>query len=219
MDISSTSKVKILPYRRIGNTTRIIDNAIQLLFQGHTVRVEDHFQDRHAQKRVYDAICKRLNSEHPGVNAVYNNINMSIYLDSRSAASEILINELNDKNKKTFDKLSNLESEIYNNLDEINFYKSALLDGKGLTMTAVDRLNTLGKIHKQLVSTVERLEIEKEPSPEEIELAKDELLRLLKEDQPLNRLRKKLSHIKRCIVDFINPIDHRYPYRKRDRKW
>lgn len=41
--ISSLDGVKIMPGRRVGNTSRIADNAVQLLFSGAIVMVVDHY--------------------------------------------------------------------------------------------------------------------------------------------------------------------------------
>jgi hypothetical protein len=57
-------------YRAAGNTTRQIDNAIQLLFQGYIVRARDHYEAGHmvdANRRLFELIIDRLNLEHSSV--------------------------------------------------------------------------------------------------------------------------------------------------------
>ena len=59
--------------RRMGNTTRQIDYAIQCLFQGHKVKVVDHVEltydlgepSRDADMYLMSKIRKRLELEHP----------------------------------------------------------------------------------------------------------------------------------------------------------
>jgi hypothetical protein len=53
--------------RRDGNTTRLIDNAIQILFRGDICVVRDHCDDGnndHANLDLFERILKRLESEH-----------------------------------------------------------------------------------------------------------------------------------------------------------
>jgi len=54
--------------RRMGNTTRLIDSIIQLLFTTDTIiLVRDHYQngaDRRANEFLFDRVLKRLASEH-----------------------------------------------------------------------------------------------------------------------------------------------------------
>lgn len=50
-----------------GNTTRIIDNAINLLFNGYTVIALDHYQNglnRNANEKLFWGIIYRLKNEH-----------------------------------------------------------------------------------------------------------------------------------------------------------
>lgn len=65
--ISHLDAVDIRPGRRVGNTTRQVDKAIDLLFQCKTVLVEDHAV-RHgainASKHLMDEIVKRLKLIH-----------------------------------------------------------------------------------------------------------------------------------------------------------
>lgn len=56
--------------RRIGNTTRIVDKAIQMLFYGEEVIVEDHYQNgkhRQANEMLMKRIMMRLHNEHPHI--------------------------------------------------------------------------------------------------------------------------------------------------------
>lgn len=53
--------------RKDGNTTRLIDNAIQILFKGHICVVLDHHEmGKHegANKDLFNAILRRLDNEH-----------------------------------------------------------------------------------------------------------------------------------------------------------
>jgi len=62
--ISSLSGVEISTHRRAGNTTRIIDNAVQLLFQGHVVSVDDHYDGLSGRLSLWRNLMKRLNEHH-----------------------------------------------------------------------------------------------------------------------------------------------------------
>ena len=58
---------KITYKRRDGNTTRLVDNAIQILFNGDICVVLDHHEmgrNRTANKYLFDAILRRLEIEH-----------------------------------------------------------------------------------------------------------------------------------------------------------
>ena len=58
---------KITYRRRDGNTTRLIDNAIQILFSGKICVVLDHHEwgkSRMANKHLFDQILRRLEIEH-----------------------------------------------------------------------------------------------------------------------------------------------------------
>ena len=53
--------------RRIGNTTRLIDRAIQIIFNGYICIVLDHHEyggNRQANINLFNLIIKRLDSEH-----------------------------------------------------------------------------------------------------------------------------------------------------------
>ena len=59
----------ILSGRRMGNTTRLIDYAIQIIFSGETVVIKDHHEsgkNYSENKRLFDLIVRRLEIEHPG---------------------------------------------------------------------------------------------------------------------------------------------------------
>ncbi len=58
---------KLTSIRKDGNTTRIIDNAIQLLFKGYTVIVLDHYmngEDYRANELLFWKIIRRIKNEH-----------------------------------------------------------------------------------------------------------------------------------------------------------
>lgn len=53
--------------RKVGNSTRICDHAIQLLFSGHKIQVQDHFENgtnTHSNKLLFTKIMNRLYDEH-----------------------------------------------------------------------------------------------------------------------------------------------------------
>lgn len=53
--------------RAVGNSTRQVDYAIQLLFNGYTVLVEDHYQQggfAPANRVLLERIISRLRNEH-----------------------------------------------------------------------------------------------------------------------------------------------------------
>jgi len=54
----------ITPIRRSGNTTRIIDEAVQELFENGKVRILDHNDTRMSHRYILDKFIKRLDSEH-----------------------------------------------------------------------------------------------------------------------------------------------------------
>ena len=51
--------------RRSGNTTRIIDEAIQALFNHGAVIVKDHFDTGKNNKALIHKIVRRITMEHP----------------------------------------------------------------------------------------------------------------------------------------------------------
>lgn len=63
-EVYSNSMVVIKPGRRVGNTTRICDNAIQQLFSGKKVIVSDHHFSQGADTYLKNMILKNLNVMH-----------------------------------------------------------------------------------------------------------------------------------------------------------
>lgn len=61
--IYSLKDVTITPERCSGNTTRQVDYAIQLLFNGKTIRVESHDGGITSSKYLLKRIIKRLENE------------------------------------------------------------------------------------------------------------------------------------------------------------
>lgn len=58
--------IGITDIRRDGNTTRLVDNAIQILFKGKTCVCLDHYNrgnDKYANRYLFEAILHRLESE------------------------------------------------------------------------------------------------------------------------------------------------------------
>jgi hypothetical protein len=51
--------------RRDGNTTRLIDNSIQIILTGKICVCIDHNDDRRSNEYLYKKIMRRLESEHP----------------------------------------------------------------------------------------------------------------------------------------------------------
>ena len=70
--VSTLDLVEVNPERRSGNTTRQIDAAIQALFDGHTVELNDHFKSggcRESNKALLRRTLGRLWHEHRIVDA------------------------------------------------------------------------------------------------------------------------------------------------------
>jgi hypothetical protein len=68
--VSTLTHFRQTPGRRMGNTTRLADLAIQLLFEGKNVLCRDHHEwgaNHDANKRLFDIVMWRLHQEHPGV--------------------------------------------------------------------------------------------------------------------------------------------------------
>lgn len=78
--VSSLQGVEITSFRRHGNTTRIADNAIQQLFHGKCVKIQDHFAFRTSNERLAKLIIKRLKNEHPGREFLFNKDKLEIVL-------------------------------------------------------------------------------------------------------------------------------------------
>lgn len=52
--------------RRTGQTTRLVDQFIQELYQNGKTRVYDHMNDNEeARENIYNRVLKRLSMEHP----------------------------------------------------------------------------------------------------------------------------------------------------------
>lgn len=65
--VSTLANINFQAGRRVGNTTRQIDEAVQLLFAGFIVKCEDHHEDgknHDSNVRLYNLIIKRLITEH-----------------------------------------------------------------------------------------------------------------------------------------------------------
>jgi hypothetical protein len=57
-----------LTYRRQdGNTTKLIDHAIQLLFEHKSVVIVDHYDSKIAHEYLFERVLKRLEFEHPWI--------------------------------------------------------------------------------------------------------------------------------------------------------
>lgn len=64
---STLDRNSLVPGRAVGNTTRQVNDAIDLLYAGYTVKAEDHYAlggDRNTNKLLLDRILKRLLFEH-----------------------------------------------------------------------------------------------------------------------------------------------------------
>lgn len=84
--------VVVYDYRRVGNTTRIVDFLIQVLFTRGQVKVYDHWigsrsvnTDREGdanreRNRVFHIVMRRLEMEHPNVKVVASPKNVTIVL-------------------------------------------------------------------------------------------------------------------------------------------
>lgn len=65
--VVSTLKMEFDPRTMSGNSTRQINFAIQRLFEGDTVKVQDHFENgtnHRANLMLFNNIMRRLKSEH-----------------------------------------------------------------------------------------------------------------------------------------------------------
>ena len=61
--ISTREHKYYIPGRRRGNSTRQADFAIQKLFDGEVVLVEDHYETKQADKHLLKMILKRLETQ------------------------------------------------------------------------------------------------------------------------------------------------------------
>jgi len=62
--VSSLEGVYISQNRRMGNTTRIIDNIIQIIMSGKVCKIEDHYNGRLARIHLLNRLCERIAMEH-----------------------------------------------------------------------------------------------------------------------------------------------------------
>ena len=67
MSYKPTNNIELKPGRRVGNTTRIIDNAIQLLFEDGDIEVRDHYNSHDSNNQLLSMILRRLELEHPDI--------------------------------------------------------------------------------------------------------------------------------------------------------
>lgn len=70
--------------RRIGNTTRIVDRAIQDLFITGEAKIIDHYENgnnKDANKHALKITINRLRNEHPGINFETDRKNLKIKLN------------------------------------------------------------------------------------------------------------------------------------------
>lgn len=73
----------IAPGRRMGNTTRAIDHAVQLLFMGHRVRIEDPWEwggHDNANKDMFRRVLNRMNREHAPIDIKFDSKKLTIEL-------------------------------------------------------------------------------------------------------------------------------------------
>ena len=64
-EIISTFKSDLIkPGRGVGNTTRQIDYAIQLLFEGKKIKVQDHYKEKLTHRNQFGRIMNRLSLEY-----------------------------------------------------------------------------------------------------------------------------------------------------------
>lgn len=99
--------------RRDGNSTRLIDNAIQIIFEGKVCVVKDHHMygaHREANQHLFRGILKRLASEH---NLNWLIENKGIRIDNDKLHIELLpnpryvayIDEINHQLEDAFEKV------------------------------------------------------------------------------------------------------------------
>ena len=58
--VASTDMVKIIPKRRAGNSTRIMDNAIQQLFDGKIVIVKEWMPQYKRTMKINEMLAERI---------------------------------------------------------------------------------------------------------------------------------------------------------------
>lgn len=64
----TSDSLVVIPERRVGNTTRVVNEIIEILFfNNQAVQIKDHYEDgkhKEANKRVWHAVLRRLQTEH-----------------------------------------------------------------------------------------------------------------------------------------------------------
>lgn len=99
--------------RRVGNSTRLVNRAIDILMSGNICKVEDHYgwgTDRKANQHLFDRIVRRLQNEHP--NAKFLTLNRDkceIQLGEKPICEEIEVT-LSDR---SFKENYQLDQHIY----------------------------------------------------------------------------------------------------------
>ncbi len=84
--ISTLKGFEPKPNHKVGNTTRLIDRAIQIIFSGHICLVQDHFADGENfgnNTALFNKIIKRIHSEHPVTALNYENSRDKITISLR----------------------------------------------------------------------------------------------------------------------------------------
>lgn len=67
VDIAFNTGVINETFRASGNTIRMIDLAVQLIYDGYIVNIQDHYKNgslKEANRELFDLIIKRLENEH-----------------------------------------------------------------------------------------------------------------------------------------------------------
>ena len=80
---TTTLCIEVKYERRAGNTTRIVDTAVQLLFDGLLIQAEDHWQRGdhwEANKNLFGRIIRRMQREHPGNPIEFDSNELQIWL-------------------------------------------------------------------------------------------------------------------------------------------
>ena len=67
--------------RMIGNTTRLVDYYIQLLFTKKEITVRDHHDNNAAHLELFNRIINRMESEHGRLKLEIHKSNLTIKLD------------------------------------------------------------------------------------------------------------------------------------------
>jgi len=64
--------------RCTGKTTRIVDAAIQELFNTGRVTIQDHVNHRDSHNRTMQRVCRRHKSEHHGIQYTINGYSIKL---------------------------------------------------------------------------------------------------------------------------------------------